>query len=207
MSEPGERSRPGPTPGGVPAGLDARLAAALERLSRALRAHLQDQATAHELSPLQVQLLDRLAAAPLPERRVGALARQFDVTAPTVSDAVTALTAKGRVPLVASRAVRLDLTPAGRRLASDIGAAAPLEESLAHLPAADKAVTLQVCLALIADLQRRGVISVVRTCTTCRFFVAEAHPGQDDRHHCQLLDRPLAAADLRVDCPEHEVAG
>jgi hypothetical protein len=47
---------------------------------------------------------------------------------------------------------------------------------------------------------------VARMCVSCRFFRPEAHPGEESPHHCALLDLALARSDLRVDCPEHELA-
>ena len=60
---------------------------------------------------------------------------------------------------------------------------------------------------LIASLQRSGIIGLSRMCVTCRFFRSSGAPGQfESPHHCALLDAPLAGSDLRVDCPEHEIA-
>ncbi len=189
--------------------LDGKLVAALERTGHALRVLLWEQAKGHGLSPMQVQLVLRLAAEPPERRRVGALAGEFDVKAPTVSDAVAALRRKG---LVASesvegdrRAQQLALTEPGRRLADELAAwADTVLAQLAGVGDADKAAALALLLDVVGGLRRAGVLTVARTCTTCRFFGRDAHAGSAHPHHCRLLDTAMAAAELRVDCVEHE---
>ncbi len=198
---PRDATGPGP-------GLDARLAAALERSGHALRVLLWDQAKAHGLSPIQVQLLLHLAGQPPDRRRVGQLAAELDVRAPTVSDAVTALRRKGLVDAAAVEGDRrgqlLALTDRGARLADQLaGWQEQVVGELARFDEQDKARTLQLLLDVIAALQERGVVTVARMCTTCRFFARDVAPGDAHPHRCLLLDAPLAPAELRVDCAEH----
>lgn len=95
--------------------LNAKVVAALERLGTALRGLLRAEARKHGLSPIQLQLLIQIGQRAADEQ-VGALAERFDVTAPTVSDAVASLTAKGLVERRAGqdrRTVLLALTERG----------------------------------------------------------------------------------------------
>jgi DNA-binding MarR family transcriptional regulator len=200
--------------GGQAAGgeLDRKLLAALERMGQAQRVLQWDHAKRHGLTPIQLQLLLRIGTEPRRRRRVTALAAELDVRGPTVSDAVAALRRKR---LVASgpapgdrRATELELTERGRELAGELQAWQ--ERLVSRLPAVageDKAATLATLLDLIGELQRDGVITVARMCTTCRFFVRDAHLGEPLPHHCRLLDSAIGRADLRVDCPEHQPAG
>ena len=55
--------------------------------------------------------------------------------------------------------------------------------------------------AQIARLQAAGVITVNRSCLSCRHYQP---PGPRTRARCLLLATALADRDLRVDCPEHE---
>jgi DNA-binding MarR family transcriptional regulator len=200
------------TAGRLPPGaqdLDRKLAAALERVGQAVRVQLWDRAKAHGLTPTQLQVLLRLAYDQEERRRVGALATELDVTQPTISDTVAALLRKGLIERHRSgenpRSPLLSLSPRGAGLAEaleqwDIR----MRKVIAALPAEEKAEMLRLLFKLMIGLQREGVVTVARMCVTCRFFRQDAHgPGQ---HHCALLDLPLAPADLRVDCPEHERA-
>ncbi|WP_144440539.1 hypothetical protein [Limnochorda pilosa] len=74
---------------------------------------------------------------------------------------------------------------------------------MSTLPRRQREGLLQGLLELIAALNRAGVITVARTCLTCRFFEPAA-PSGSGVHRCRLLEKPLAAEDLRVDCPDHE---
>lgn len=190
-----------PTESVGPASVAPRtLAAAVERLAHAVRVLRWDAAYALGLSPTQLSVLERLDGAPAPRRRVGALAGELDLTAPTVSDAVTALRRKelvepagpnGRDPLV--------LTEAGRELLRSTPRwDAALEGALEGLPPDRRDSTYAAVLDVIGALQRAGVITVARTCTTCRFF-----DRTGDTPRCALLDAPLPPAALRLDCPEH----
>lgn len=193
------------------AGLDATLAAALDRVGEALRGLAQDAADARGLSAVQLRLLGRLAAGPPPSPEVRALARELDLTAPTVSEAVSALRRKGLVerardPLDGRR-FPLALTSRGQAVAEDAsGWAEPLERELAALPHEDRVAALGLALALIDRLQRAGVVQVARMCVTCAHFRPHAHADPAAPHHCALLARRLGADELRVDCAEHERA-
>ncbi len=198
-------------PAGQHGDVDAKLVAALERLSRVFQLLLRDAAREHGLSPIQAQFLVHLLFHDLELRRVGRLAREFDLTRATVSDAVGALERKGLVSREPwpgdGRVATLRLTPAGKALAGELSTwAEVIRERLEGTPAEEKEVVLRFLMGLIGSLQRAGVISVARMCVTCRFFRPDAHPGGDAPHHCALLDAPLAVADLRTDCPEHEPA-
>jgi DNA-binding MarR family transcriptional regulator len=182
-------------------GLDAKLVGALDRAGHALDAELRRSARAGGLTATQARVLLRLSAEPAERRRVGALAAEFDVRQPTVSDAVSALERKRLVRRRAARddarAVDLELTERGRRVAADLSDwDERVRSSLGGLAGERKEAALSLLLDLLADLNRQGVIAEARMCTTCRFFRS---PG-----YCTLLEVALEPADLRVDCPEHQ---
>ncbi len=184
--------------------LDAKLVAALERLTQALKGELGRRARVHGLSPLQAQLLGYLLVI---ERRprhepigVKELAGAFGLAMGTVSEALSALEAKGLVRKESSptdgRAVALRLTPQGERTAEELaGWAEALLGPLEGLPREAKAQALRVLLELIGALQRRGRIPYVRMCLSCAYFERPSY--------CRLLQRSLKPEELRVDCPDH----
>lgn len=190
--------------------VDAKLVAGLERISRVFKVLLQDAAREHGLSPIQARFLVHLFHRPVDElRRVGRIAREFDLTPATVSEAISTLQAKGLVAgersLQDGRVVTLRLTPEGERLAAELsGWAEPVREHLGAFDSGEREAFMSYLMRLIASLQRGGIVTVARMCVTCRHFRQGAHPGSASPHHCALLDAPLAGADLRIDCPEHE---
>jgi DNA-binding MarR family transcriptional regulator len=183
---------------------DTRLAAALERVAQAVRVLRWDAAHARGLSPAQLSVLEILATAPPHRRRIGALAAELDLSPPTVSDAVAALRRKGLVTTESTpgRGKVLALTDEGSATLVAVGRwDQPLVDAVAALPPGVPDAALVAMLDVVAHLQRAGVVTVARMCTTCRFF---ERTGGVPR--CNLLQAPLPPAALRVDCPEHESA-
>lgn len=185
------------------ADLDRKVLAAVERLGRALRAARQHLATRHELSVLGLSVVETLADGRA--RRVGDLAAELDVSQPTVSDAVATLdkrrlTARHRDP-DDLRSTLVTLTRDGTTVAA--GVATELRPILRAETGTttERATTLRVLLGEIARLQHAGIITVNRSCLTCRHYQS---PGARTRARCLLLDTMLRDHDLRVDCPEHQ---
>jgi DNA-binding MarR family transcriptional regulator len=191
--------------------VDKKIVASLERLSQVFRVLLRGEAQGHDLSPIQALFLIFLLHHSPAFRRVSQLAREFDLTLATVSDAVGSLEEKGlirREPWPHDRRVTtLCLTPAGEYTARELAAwANVVEEHLAGRSPEEKEVVMRFLMDLIGSVQKAGMISVARMCVTCRFFRPDTHPDEDSSHHCALLDVPLAGSELRTDCPEHELA-
>jgi len=191
--------------------VDAKIVAALERLGQVFRILLREKAQEYGLSPIQARFLVYLLYHAVELRRVSQLAREFDLTRATVSDAVASLEEKGligREPWPEDgRVMTLRLTPEGELVAAELSTwAYTIKKHLDPCPPEEKEVVMRFLMRLIGSLQESGVITVARMCVTCRFFQRAAHPGGGSPHHCGLLDMPLGPADLRVDCPEHEPA-
>jgi len=191
--------------------VDAKLVAALERLSQVFRVRLREKAWERDLSPAQAQFLIYLLYHNVELRRVSQLAREFDLTKATVSDAVASLETKGLVQREQwpedRRVVTLWLSPEGEKLATTLSEwADPVREHLERFSPEERETVMRFLIGLIGSLQRSGLITVARMCVTCTFFRQDIHPGEPSPHHCGLLDVPLGRADLRVDCPEHEPA-
>jgi hypothetical protein len=58
---------------------------------------------------------------------------------------------------------------------------------------------------MIRSLQEQGLVPLSGMCVTCVHFRPHVRAGETP-HHCALVDAPLAGDDLRLDCPEHELA-
>jgi DNA-binding MarR family transcriptional regulator len=189
--------------------VDARIVAALERLSQVFRVRLGEEARQRNLSPIQAQFLIYLLHHDVEFRRVSQLAREFDLTQATVSDAVASLETKGLLRREQwpedRRVLTLRLTTEGDGLATSLSNwAEPIREHLERFSFGEREAVMSVLMELVGSLQRSGLITVARMCVTCRFFRRDVRPGQALPHHCGLLDVPLGGSNLRVDCPEHE---
>ena len=191
--------------------VDSKIVASLERLSQVFRLLLREEANERNLSPIQAQFLIYLLYHNIELRRVGQIAKEFNLTRATVSDAVSSLEEKeliSRDPWPEDkRVVTLRLTPRGKELAIELSTwANVIKKHLDSSSPEEREIVMRFLMRLIASLQRSGIITVSRMCVTCRFFRRDQHPESDSPHHCALLDAPLAGSDLRVDCPEHELA-
>lgn len=182
--------------------LESRIIVALERISVAFRVLLWNEGKRTSLSPIQIQILIFLLFHSGEKCKVGYLASEFNMTKATVSESVKTLLEKGlvsREPDPAdTRSFELRLTESGRDAAGELSTFSQvLERPISAMPDEQKESFLLSLLDIIDDLTKSGVITVQRMCLKCRFF---SSAGGD--HYCQLLKKPLAAAELRVDCPE-----
>lgn len=189
----------------------AKVVAALDRVGQAFRSLLWNETKTSGLSPIQIQLLIHLRFHPLSQSRVGDLARQFDLAAATISEALSTLVDKKLVEKRPDpedgRARVLVLTAEGARVAEDLSSwATVVERFLSDGSEEDNVVVMRVLMGLIEQLQREGVVSVARMCSTCRHFERHGRTPDAGQHYCSLLDKPLATRDLRLDCPEHRPA-
>lgn len=184
--------------------IESKIVVSLERLSEAFRVLLWDQSKATSLSPIQLQILVFVLYHSQDKCKIGYLAREFNMTKPTISDSVKVLIKKGLLKKEAdeqdSRSFSLSLTPEGHATAVQAATfAAPVKEAISRLTEPEKSKLLTSLLGTIYHLNRSGIIGLQRMCFTCIHYRAEG--GQ---HYCKLLQMPLSPEALRIDCPEHE---
>lgn len=164
-------------------------------------------AAAHDLSATQMRVLARLYAGPPPQALTSELARELDVSNPTVSDALAALRRKGLVERSADPADRrrqvLRLTASGRSAGMAVSRwTAPVEVATSGIPQADGEALLSVLLDVLARMEAAGLISVTRACTTCAHFSRDKATGRPVLR-CGYFGSTLRPSDLRVDCAQH----
>ncbi len=185
--------------------IQAKIISSLERISEAFRVLLWDHAKVAELSPIQIQLLVFIAYHPEELSQVSHLAEEFNMTKPTVSDAIRVLHQKGYLDKKPStqdkRVYTLHLTEAGKRVLEKVEHFAnPLQTALGFLKEEEQVQLFQSLNQFIYDLNRQGIIRVQRTCRGCRFYEKKG----EGKHFCHLLQQDLQDRELRVDCPEFE---
>lgn len=183
----------------------SHLAFGLSRLASLARQESWRAGAEHGLTPTQADILDLVVRRPA-GLRLGLVAEMLHITQPTASDAVTALVRKKLVRRLADpadgRATLLRPTAAGSRLAGQWPES--FETVVAAMSPADHDAMLALVMRTIDSLVRAGQITPQRMCASCRFFAPDAHPGADRPHHCNYLDVPLAAGEVRIDCPDFQ---
>lgn len=193
------------SPGDRPDELSGKLVGALDRIARGVRMHRQAVASAAGLTPLQADILRTVADGTPPAPQPSALAAELSISQPTASDALSTLVRKNllrRSPTPGDgRGSTFALTSRGARFADELRQSDDaLRQSVTELSRTDQEHALATLLELIANLLSSGLLQVARTCPTCRYFDNRSAP------RCALLQTPLAAGDLRVNCPEHELS-
>lgn len=140
--------------------------------------------------------------------RLAALAKLLGISAPTASDAMNSLVAKGLVakkPGPDRRSISLVLTPEGHATA-DRTREWPdfLAEAVDTLPAGEQADLLRGLVKVVRSLQVKGDIPLQRMCVSCQFFQPYVHDDRINPHHCAYVDAPFGDRHLRLNCAEHQ---
>lgn len=184
---------------------DDKIVDSLEKVAQAFRVLLWNQGKEHALSPLQVQILLYLLRQRPENRKVSALAAEFDMSKATISDTVKTLGQKGLIIREReekdTRSFVIHLTERGRQIAETTSVfARQIRIPIRNMPQSDKENLLLSLMDIIRHLNRAGVITVQRMCATCAHY---SPPEAGRLHFCNLLNQELHATDLRIDCPEH----
>jgi DNA-binding MarR family transcriptional regulator len=185
--------------------VDYKIVAAMEKISEVFRVLLWTEAKEHKLSPIQMQLLifikyhnsDK-------QRRIASMAREFNLTKATISDSIKVLELKGLIKRTDdafdSRSFNFSLTDQGMKLTGMIeNFTLPLDGAIATLSPQQKDQFLMSLLDLIFRLNQTGIISTQRMCYSCFYYRGD----MQQNHFCNLMQKPLAIDELRIECPEH----
>ena len=190
------------------ASVDHKIVAALERISEVFRISLWNTGKEHGLTPIQIQVLTFLLFHPQHMRTVSYLAKELGVAKPTVSETVKALLRKSLIEKVAvpedARSYRLQLTSEGKKKAELVsGYVSHVLPVISSVTDDEKQEFAARLMSLLAEFHGNGSVEARRMCHTCTHFQTG---GGDAPHYCGLMEIPLYPADIRVDCPEHEIA-
>ncbi|MEZ4950628.1 MAG: MarR family transcriptional regulator [Saprospiraceae bacterium] len=185
--------------------LEAKILIGLERLSEALKTLLWEKAKIYGISPIQIQILLFVANHKTEICNVSYLAKEFNVTKATISDAVRVLVKKEYLEKdfspIDNRRYNLTLTNLGTQLVSNLsGYATPFEEELTSFKNQDLYKVYDILTKLIFQLNQRDIIQVQRTCFNCKYYNGD----KKERHYCNYLKSELKMQEIRLDCNEFE---
>ncbi len=159
------------------------------------------------LSPAQWEALRYLARANRYSCGPSALADFLGTTKGTISQTLIALENKGHLRRLRTerdrRAVRLELTPAGRALL-ERDPLLVVDDAVAGLPASEKVAITDGLDRLLRDVQQRLGANDFGVCETCSLFAAEDAAGEHDGpHRCGLTLEPISIGEARLICVNH----
>jgi DNA-binding MarR family transcriptional regulator len=186
--------------------LDNKIVAGLERLSQVFRILLWEKAKEHGLSPIQIQLLIFIKHHSQEKSTVSYLAQEFNLTKPTISDAIKVLEQKKiikkSIDATDTRSYTIQLTAAGIKIVAETeDFANSLTEIVSKSKQVDKLVLWESIYSLISQLNKQQIISVQRTCFNCKHYSMKSK-----NPFCSLLEQKLQVQDIRIDCEEFELS-
>lgn len=184
--------------------LSSKIVTGLERISEVFRILLWDKAKLVNLSPIQIQLLIFISFHKQKLCNVSHLAKEFNLTKPTISDAVKILDKKKMIvkdySSSDSRSYSILLSELGQKTVAEINDFAnPLKNHIETIDETDLENIFKTLSELIYKLNRSGILTVQRTCYACKFY-----KKNDAVDYCNLLQKTLHTQEIRLDCPEFE---
>ena len=188
--------------------LSARIATGLHKIGLAMKQQVWQRANEEGLSPTQGQILAAIVThGPLTGSELG---QRLGVTLPTISDSVRVLVEKKLLAKSPDprhpRATLLTPTRKGAQLGSRARSWPEfMAAAVGDLTAEEQRAFFSGVVKMIRGPQDQGLIPVSGMCVTCVRFRPNVRSGETP-HHCALVDAPLANDQVRLDCPEHELA-
>ncbi len=184
--------------------LQSKIVAGLERLSEVFRVLLWDHAKAIGLSPMQIQLLIFLVHHKEELSHVTHLAKEFNLSKPTISEAIRVLEKKELIKKVPStsdrRAYSIFLSEKGLDVVNRVRSFAnPIRKKISRLDPKHQEILFISLSELIYALNKAGILQVQRICFGCQFY-----EKRQQKHYCRFLKMDLAKENIRIDCPEFE---
>ncbi|MGB1268488.1 MAG: MarR family winged helix-turn-helix transcriptional regulator [Flavobacteriaceae bacterium] len=183
--------------------VSSKIVAGLERISEVFKILLWEKAKIVGLSPIQIQILLFIAFHKRNLCNVSHLAKEFNVTKPTVSDAVKVLHKKRLIikdySSTDSRRYSILLSDLGHDVVSQsYDFTNPLKNQINRFSKLELDSLFGTISQLIYKLNSTGILSVQRTCYGCTFY-----EKKEENHYCNLLQKKLLNNDIRIDCPEY----
>ena len=175
-----------------------------ERISEVFKILLWEKAKLVGLSPIQIQILIFIAYHKQNLCNVSHLAKEFNITKPTISDAVRILDKKGIITKDYSsndnRSYSIKLSNFGKNIVAEIeNFANPLKSQLKSIQQTDLEKLFETLSKLIYQLNSNGILTVQRTCYGCKYY-----DKAENQDYCNLLDKELLNTEIRLDCSEYE---
>lgn len=183
--------------------INAKTVIGLERISEAFRTLLWEHAKEVKLSPIQIQILIFVAYHDDKLCTVSHLAKEFNLTKPTISDAVKVLEQKEMISKnktsADSRSYFISLTKGGQQKVSETELFAnPIKKEISKLTIKEQESLFSTISTLIHKLHKSGVITIQRTCYACKYYESK----DSNNGYCNLIKKDISSNTVRLDCPE-----
>lgn len=184
--------------------LNIKIISALERIAEVYKSLLWEKAKNFGISPIQIQVLLFISNHTKDLCNVSQLAKEFNLTKPTISDVIKVLHSKQLIEKDFSdadkRKYSLFLTNSGKELIINIADfSLPIAKELDKINQNEQKQLFATLSQLIYKLNVSGVLEVQRTCFGCTFY----DKTNNNEHYCNLIETKLKSEEIRIDCPEY----
>ena len=155
--------------------ISSKIVAGMERVSEVFKILLWEKAKLVSLSPIQIQILLFITFHKQELCNVSHLAKEFNVTKPTVSDAIRILDKKELIikdfSSSDSRSYSISLSDLGNDIVSKTyDFSNPLKKQVDSFSQSELEGLFDTLSQLIYKLNRNGILKVQRTCYGCNFY-------------------------------------
>jgi len=192
--------------------VDDTLVSLLERISHILRFFMWNTAKNEKLSPVQMQILIFISNNKSSNNRTSVIAREFDLTKATVSDAIGSLKDKELIKIVRDeedkRSHILELTADGKNTVEKISHWSDgLREEIGRFPAGTKEQVMMFLMEMLKSMQGSGKIDTARMCITCGNFQKNEDPSTSKPFRCNLTGEDMSEEEFNYGCLYYERGG
>lgn len=184
--------------------ISSKIVVGMERVSEVFKILLWEKAKLVGLSPIQIQIVIFIAFHKQELCNVSHLAKEFNLTKPTVSDAIRILDKKELIvkdfSSSDSRSYSISLSDLGNDIVSQTyDFSNPLKKQVDSFSQSELESLFGTLSQLIYKLNRNGILNVQRTCFGCKLY-----EKNNETDYCNLLQKELLSQEIRLDCPEFE---
>ena len=180
----------------------SKIVVGLQRITEAFKVLLWEKAKEFGLSPIQIQILIFIKNHKAAYCNVSYLAKEFNLTKPTISDAIKTLEKKEMIVKDYSSSDNRSYTI----FLSDLGKTTvhknedfvnPIHTEIKNISSKEQENLFSTLSSLIYQLNQKNILTVQRTCFACKFY-----SKNNNQHHCNLLKKELLNSEIRLDCNE-----
>ncbi|MFC1669358.1 MarR family winged helix-turn-helix transcriptional regulator [Spirochaetota bacterium] len=181
--------------------IDNTIVAILDKFNQVQRSLMWEIAKTENLSPIQIQLLTYINHNSSDLNKVSILAKDFDLTKATVSDAVNSLERKKLIKKVKDRddkrSFSIELTSKGKKVFERASQwSEVIFEQLKGFSFEEKKNAMVFLMDLLKSLFDEGAICIARMCIACSNFQRDIKPDSEKPHKCDLMNKYVSDEEL-----------
>lgn len=185
--------------------INKNIISGFDKIMTIYRLSLWDIGKIENLSPTQIQLIEFINDNPENLCTLTNIAREFELSKPTVSDSIRNLEKKGYIYKTAdqhdARVYYFQLTGKSKNLMHKIKSRKDrILEIIETVTVEEKIIISSFLSKMIINFYQDGTIQSARTCLNCFNFVKNANPLSDLPHYCSLAKIYMTEPEMRTYC-------